>query len=175
MRRCLFFLFRREPNTPAAAIIRAEAGILLFLRVVPNRIMVHRIRASMAHRGTRSRTGTSVMLRATTPMLRTFMTTAAGWGTIGGRDDPHYHLDRPYEHGRFAGGFGPSHVWHLRGGGPSRFFLGGFYFGVAPYDLGYVNGWDWNGDDIVIYDDPDHRYLAYNTRLGTYVYVQYFG
>src|ERR1700733_14366756 len=61
-----------------------------------------------------------------------------------GRSDPHYHLDHPFEHGHFNGGFGPSHVWRLSGGGPGRFGFGGFFFGSAPSGFGYCDGWYWD-------------------------------
>ncbi|HEY5220053.1 MAG TPA: hypothetical protein VIJ16_09595, partial [Gemmatimonadaceae bacterium] len=80
-----------------------------------------------------------------------------------GSNDPHFHLDHPWQNGRFTGGIGAQYVYRMRGGGRDRFNIGTSYFEVAPYDDVYVGDWLWDSDDIVIYADPDHDgwYLGY--------------
>jgi hypothetical protein len=96
---------------------------------------------------------------------------------VGHENGANYHLDHPWQHGHFGGSIGPSHIYRLGGGGPSRFFLDGGYFAVAVPDLGYVTGWLLNADDLILYDDPvdPGYYLAYDPRTGVYVHVTYVG
>lgn len=91
-------------------------------------------------------------------------------------DDRRYHVDHPWEHGRFRD-VGRRHVWVLAGGRPDRFWFNGYNFTVAEYDRRYCNDWYWDRDRVVIYDDADHAgwYLAFNARLGTYVHVTFLG
>ncbi|HXB73336.1 MAG TPA: hypothetical protein VNY05_34175 [Candidatus Acidoferrales bacterium] len=98
-------------------------------------------------------------------------------GHDSGRNDARYHVEQRWEHGRFPGGLGRSHVFHIEGGNRERFWFSGFAFGIAPSDYDFCNDWRWGDDQITVYEDPDHEgwYLAYNVRLGTYAHVQYLG
>ena len=48
---------------------------------------------------------------------------------------------------------------------------------VAPYDLDRCRDWEWDRDQVYVYDDDHHPgwYLLFNARLGRYVHVEYFG
>ena len=100
-------------------------------------------------------------------------------GHEGGPRDARFHLEHPWPHGHFSRGIGRRHIYRLGGWDlrRHRFWTGGYYFGVAPWEWDLADDWLWNSDDIILYEDPDHEgwYLAYNTRLGTYVHVQYEG
>ncbi len=98
-------------------------------------------------------------------------------GHDSGRDDRRFYVDRPFEHGRFAGGLGRNHVWRMGGGHRDRFWFNGYFFSVAPVDYRYCDDWYWDRDEVVIYDDPDHFgwYLAFNVRLNRYVHVSFIG
>ncbi len=68
-------------------------------------------------------------------------------------------------------------MFNLAGGNRERFWFGNYYWNISPYDYNIVADWNWTGDQIVIYEDPDHVgwYLGYNPRFGTYAHVEYLG
>jgi hypothetical protein len=96
------------------------------------------------------------------------------------RDDNRFHLDRPFEHGRFRD-FGPDHRFRFARVDRDRhrfWFAGGFGFEIFPADWEFAEDWCWTcPDDIVVYEDPDHPgwYIIYNTETGVYVHAQYIG
>jgi hypothetical protein len=95
-------------------------------------------------------------------------------------DDKRFHVDHPFEHGRFEH-FGASYRYHVDriDRDHHRFwFPGGFYFQVADWDWPICADWCWDcGDDFVVYEDPDHTgwYMLYNVHTGAYVHVSYLG
>ena len=68
-------------------------------------------------------------------------------------NDPRYHIDRPWAHGRFTGGLEPHHVFVLAlekvdaglaerlGARLDRLTFGGFYWNAAVYDYNVPRGW----------------------------------
>jgi len=48
---------------------------------------------------------------------------------------------------------------------------------VTDYDLARCRDWAWDRDEVYVYDDDHHPgwYLLFNSRLGRYVHVEYFG
>jgi hypothetical protein len=95
-------------------------------------------------------------------------------------NDKRFHLDHPFEHGRFEH-FGPNYRYSVErfDRDHHRFWLpGGYYFEVAPWDWAVAADWCWDcGDDFVVYEDPDHPgwYMLYNVHTGHYVHVTYLG
>jgi hypothetical protein len=95
-------------------------------------------------------------------------------------DDRRYHVDHPFEHGRFEH-FGASYRYRVErfDRDHHRFwFPGGFYFQIADWDWPLAADWCWDcGDDFTVYEDPDHPgwYLLYNIHTGGYVHVSYMG
>jgi len=96
-------------------------------------------------------------------------------------NDPRFHIDHPFAHGRFER-FGPTYryrVLRVDLNAHRFWFPGGFYFEVAPWDWAQCSDWCWTcgGDDFVVYVDPDHEgwYMVYNVHTGIYVHAQFLG
>lgn len=102
------------------------------------------------------------------------------WFGHGPANDQRFHLDHPFDHGRFAHP-GPDFRYNILRVDRNRhwfWFPGGFYFEVAVGDWPLFLDWCLDcGDDFVIYDDLDHPgwYLLYNIYTGAYVHVRYLG
>jgi len=63
-----------------------------------------------------------------------------------------YHLDHPWEHGRWNGASVRASL--ASGGRANRFWFKQLYWSVCS-STRLTDGWLWDSDDIVIYEDPD--------------------
>lgn len=95
-------------------------------------------------------------------------------------NDKRFHLDHPFEHGRFehVGTSFRYRVERIDRDHHRFWFPGGLSFEVASWDWPVCADWCWDcEDDFAIYDDPDHSgwYMLYNVHTGVYVHVQYLG
>jgi hypothetical protein len=95
-------------------------------------------------------------------------------------NDKRFHVDHPFEHGRFehVGASFRYRIERIDRDHHRFWFPGGFWFEVASWDWPVCADWCWDcDDDFVIYDDPDHVgwYMLYNVHTGVYVHVMYMG
>jgi len=100
--------------------------------------------------------------------------------------DDHRHWD--YDHDRYRPGraFPYGRYEHVRGSYRSVsidirtrrvILVDRSTWVVAPYDIRNCQDWQWDRDDVYVYDDDSHPgwYLFYNSRLGRYAHVEFFG
>ena len=95
-------------------------------------------------------------------------------------NDPRFHLDKPFPHGKFAH-YGPTYRYKVvrYDLAAHRFWFAGGGFEIASWDWVQCADWNWTGgaDDFVVYLDNDHVgwYMIYNIHTGVYVHAQFIG
>lgn len=82
-----------------------------------------------------------------------------------------------YKHGRYEG---VRHTWRVRTFEVRRrqvILVDRSTWVIASYDIPRCRDWAWDRDEVYVYDDDRHPgwYLLFNSRLGRYVHVEFFG
>jgi hypothetical protein len=111
-------------------------------------------------------------------------------GNHKGWDNPHnpHNANWDYDHDRIQPGrrYPHGHYEHVK----QHYILRGFdvrtrnivlydrsNWVVATYDVPHCHDWNWDRDDVYVYDDDHHAgwYLLFNARLGRSVHVEFSG
>lgn len=82
-----------------------------------------------------------------------------------------------YKHGRYKD---VKHVWKVRTYEVRTrrvILVDRSTWVIASYDIPRCRDWEWDRDDVYVYDDDRHPgwYLLFNSRLGRHVHVEFFG